>query len=158
VAGPGAAVRRDGPRPDAARRQRLPHLPDPARGVVWITPYSWRACLPCCGAEPAPERGRPFAMQCSTLLGMREIRWTDWSEDHIARHGVTPAEVEEVVYARPRLITRGRDEATLTYGTTDSGRYLLVVTADDADGRTAFVVTARDMTTNERTQFRKRAR
>jgi uncharacterized protein len=29
---------------------------------------------------------------------VREIRWTDKSEDHIAAHDVTPDEVEQVLY------------------------------------------------------------
>jgi hypothetical protein len=31
-------------------------------------------------------------------LGVREIRWTDNSEDHIAAHDITPDEVEQVIY------------------------------------------------------------
>jgi uncharacterized protein len=44
---------------------------------------------------------------------VREIRWTEESEDHIARHGVTPVEVEQVLYSRPRLVAKGRDGVTL---------------------------------------------
>ncbi|WP_285753428.1 hypothetical protein [Lentzea sp. NBRC 105346] len=89
---------------------------------------------------------------------MRELRWTEWSEEHIARHGVTPAEVEEVAYTRPRWITRGREDTTLIFGTTNAGRHLVVVLADDSDGHTTFVVTARGMTSKERVLFRRKAR
>jgi len=40
---------------------------------------------------------------------VREIRWTDKSEDHIAAHNVTPDEVEQVLYARPRLVLKGAE-------------------------------------------------
>lgn len=88
---------------------------------------------------------------------MREIRWTEASEDHIARHGVVPVEVEQVLYSRPRLVAAGREEVTLVFGTTDAGRHLVVALADAEDGR-LFVVTARDMTDSERRTFLRRAR
>ena len=40
--------------------------------------------------------------------------WTEESEDHIwAGHEVTPAEVEEVVNTRPRLVEPGQDDTEL---------------------------------------------
>src|ERR1700689_935981 len=76
---------------------------------------------------------------------MREIRWTDRSEDHIAAHNVTPDEVDQVLYARPRLVLKGAEGTEYAFGTTDEGRYLLIVLAESIDGR-SYVVTARDMT------------
>ena len=59
---------------------------------------------------------------------VREIHWTDKAEDHIwSRHQVTPDEVEQVVYTRPRWVTNGRDDTTYVLGQTNEGRYLLVV-------------------------------
>ncbi len=80
------------------------------------------------------------------------ISWTDESEEHIARHGVLPEEVEQVLYSRPRYVTNGRDDTRLVYGTTDSCRYLLTVTAEAMDGGT-YIVTARPMTVAERRTF-----
>lgn len=88
---------------------------------------------------------------------VREIRWSDANEAHIARHAVAPAEVEEVVHMRPRLVEPGRGGTELVFGRTDAGRYLLVVLAEAEDGR-SIVVTARPMTENERSKFRQRAR
>lgn len=88
---------------------------------------------------------------------MREIRWTDDSEDHIARHDVSPAEVEEVVYMRPRLIDPGRNDTELVFGRTVAGRYVLVVLAEAEDGRST-IVTAREMTDSDRRRFHQRAR
>lgn len=86
---------------------------------------------------------------------MREIRWTEWSEDHIARHGVVPEEVEQVVFSHPRYVATGRHGSVLVYGRTDSGRALLVVLSASRDG-TNFVVTARNMTKRERLAFERK--
>ncbi|GAA1404082.1 hypothetical protein GCM10009613_65840 [Pseudonocardia kongjuensis] len=87
----------------------------------------------------------------------REIQWTEQSEEHIARHSVTPGEVDELVNTRPRYLVDGRENTTLIYGTTDNGRHLLVVTAPSEDGR-YYVVTARDMDDAERRAFARKAR
>jgi uncharacterized protein len=86
-----------------------------------------------------------------------EIRWTEESEAHIARHGIEPAEVEEAAYTRPRLTAPGRDGTRLVFGTTSAGRHLLVVLAQAQDG-SDYCVTAREMTTQERRTFRRRTR
>lgn len=93
----------------------------------------------------------------TTLRLVREIRWTDKAEDHIAAHNVTPDEVEQVIYTRPRLVVRGREGTEYVFGTTDAGRYLLVVLTESIDGR-EYVVTARDMTDAERQAFQRKGR
>lgn len=85
------------------------------------------------------------------------ITWTEGSEDHIARHGVTPEEVQEALYTRPRWITPGRSGVTLVFAVTDAGRYLLVVIAPARDGG-VYVVTARDLNDSERRTFRRKGR
>ncbi len=87
----------------------------------------------------------------------REIVWTEESEAHIARHGVTTYEVEETIYTRPRWVAAGSDETRLIFGQTSAGRYLFVVVAEGVDGRD-FIVTARDMTDNEKRTFRAKGR
>lgn len=96
-------------------------------------------------------------MQLTTLSLVREIRWTDKAEDHIAAHNITPDEVEQIVYTRPRLVLRGREGTEYVFGTTDAGRHLLVVLTESIDGR-GYVVTARDMTDAERQAFRRKGR
>lgn len=86
-----------------------------------------------------------------------EILWTEDSEAHIARHGVTPTEVEQALYARPRLVVAGREDTREVLGTTDANRYLFILVAEAADGRD-FVITARDMTETERRLFREKGR
>lgn len=73
------------------------------------------------------------------------------------RHQVTPAEVEEVVNTRPRLIVAGRNETEYIYGTTDAGRYLLGILSEAMDGRD-HVVTARNMDSAERRHFTRHTR
>lgn len=87
----------------------------------------------------------------------REIWWTEESEEHIWRHEVIPDEVEQVVYARPRVTSKGRDGTTHVFGQTDAGRHLLVVLSEAQAGG-HFVVTAREMTDRERRFFRQKAR
>lgn len=86
-----------------------------------------------------------------------EVMWTDESEDHIARHHVTPAEVEEVVNSRPVYYDHGREETTLVYGRTNAGRPLVVVLSEALDGRW-YVATARRMTDSEFRTYRRKAR
>lgn len=88
---------------------------------------------------------------------VREIRWTSEFEAHIARHGVTPEEVEQAVNTRPRYEARGREDSTLLYGATENGRFLLVVLVEAVDGRW-YVATAREMTDTERRAFRRKGR
>ena len=85
------------------------------------------------------------------------ISWSEEAEDHIARHGVLPEEVQQVLYTRPRWIAPGRGETTLVYAMTDAGRYLLVVIAPALDGG-VYIVTARRLTDSERRTFRQKGR
>ena len=82
-----------------------------------------------------------------------EIRWTEDSEAHIARHSITAYEVEQALYTRPRLAVPGRENTTEILGTTDAGRYLLIITTQAADGRD-FIITTRDMSPAEKRTFR----
>jgi len=93
----------------------------------------------------------PHAWYAVVVFG--EIRWTEDSETHIARHNITPYEVEQALYTRPRLAVPGREDTTEVLGTTTVGRYLLVVVTEAADGRD-YIITARDMSPTEKRTFR----
>jgi hypothetical protein len=88
---------------------------------------------------------------------VREIRWTERAEDRVSTHAVSPGEVEQVVNTRPRLVLTGREGTEYVFGTTDTGRHLLVVLTEAIDGRD-YVVTAREMTEAERRAFRRKGR
>jgi uncharacterized protein len=88
------------------------------------------------------------------MVWIERIAWDDWSIDHIARHGVTPEEVEEVV-GPFMLITRGRDDTYRVIGQTYGGRYLTIIVAPRGSG-TFNVVTARDADPSERRAYGRR--
>ena len=114
---------------------------------------------------PSPRRGAQRqrrahssvvrAWYASVVFG--EVAWDEASEAHVARHAVTPDEVEDVLFCRPRLVQAGLHGTTYVMGTTLAGRYLLVVVAEAGRGG-VYVVTVREMTEAERRRFRRRAR
>ncbi len=95
---------------------------------------------------------------CITLIIVHsEIYWTERSEEHIARHRVSPGEVEQVVLTRPHWFSAGRNGSTLCLGVTAAGRYLVVVLVVSTEQQSSwYCVTARDMTTTEKRLFLKR--
>lgn len=86
--------------------------------------------------------------------GIRDFEWDDDNEEHIARHGVTPAEVEEVFFFR-FSVRRGRQGRYLVLGRSAEGRHLSVV-IEKKGGGWVRVVTARDMSQVERRLYAKR--
>ena len=76
---------------------------------------------------------------------------------HLYDHGVTEEEVRQVL-SRPGEEFPGRDRSRIRLGQTDAGRYLQVVYVPDADGDSAFVVTAYDLTPKGKRAIRRRQR
>jgi uncharacterized DUF497 family protein len=91
------------------------------------------------------------------------IQWTIWKEQFIEKlrwkHGVCPAEVEEVLRSRAhfRKAERGHvagEDVYAAYGRTDAGRYLVVFFIfKQPDG--ALPISGRDMTQAERRYYGK---
>jgi hypothetical protein len=80
-------------------------------------------------------------------------------DDHVldkieSRHGVPFHEVEEACYSRHRHVRRGREGLYKVFSQTEVGRYLLVVLVD-LGGSVWKVVTAREMTDQERRLYRR---
>lgn len=80
-------------------------------------------------------------------------------DDHIldkieARHGVPLRDVEEACHSGERHVRRGREGLYKVFSQTTAGRYLLVVLAE-LGGGTWKVVTAREMTDQERRLYRR---
>lgn len=80
-------------------------------------------------------------------------------DDHIldnsqSKHRVTFEEVEEACYSEARHIRRSREGLYKLFGRTDAGRYLLVVLVDLGEG-IGKVVTARELTDDERSLYRR---
>ncbi len=89
-----------------------------------------------------------------------EIRSFKWNEDtiyHIARHRVSPDEVEEVAFDGYPYIRKGKRGRRYFYGNTIGGRYLFIVYVLASRGRT-HVITARDMDDKESKYYLKRGK
>jgi uncharacterized protein len=86
----------------------------------------------------------------------RDVKDSEWSASHIARHGVTMEEVRDAILYRPYWMTSGKNDSTLIYGRTRAWRHPLAVAVDD--GGAAFIVTARDTTDREKRTFKRKAR
>ena len=77
-------------------------------------------------------------------------------EEHIARHHVSVAEVEEVIFGVP-FIRKTKQGRYHIIGQTEAGRYLTVFVAPRGRGVYG-LVTARDADDAERTAFRRHSK
>lgn len=86
-----------------------------------------------------------------------EVRWLLWDDhniEHIAKHNVTPAEVEQVVFGPgmrgPFRDDRHRQGRLVFFGHTAGERPLVVVVDRPTPTGEAYVVTARPTSVRER--------
>ena len=89
-----------------------------------------------------------------------EVRFHVESETglpHICSHGVSEAEVREIL-GRPGLILKGRQESRVALGQTATGRYLKVVYGPGREFTGAFVITAYELRGKELKAYRRRQR
>lgn len=82
------------------------------------------------------------------------FEWDDENIEHIRRHEFSPEEVEEI-FAGPYKVRRARDSRYTAMGETLDGRLAFVVFRRLPKGAVR-VITARDMETRERRQFRRK--
>jgi uncharacterized DUF497 family protein len=88
---------------------------------------------------------------------IHELVWPEDRIDHIARHDVTPEEVEQMCFGRPliqRAKSEGENPVYYVLGQTDAGRFLFSVIIRFPDGR-GYTVTARPMTDKEERRYRR---
>ena len=88
---------------------------------------------------------------------IHELIWPQERIEHIARHGLTPREFEEVCFSQPlvrRGPSHGKNPVYYVYGQTAAGRYVFAVVIRFPDGN-GYPVTAREMTTKEKRRYRK---
>jgi uncharacterized DUF497 family protein len=86
-----------------------------------------------------------------------EIIWPQERIDHIARHGVTPEEVEQVCFGKSlvrRAKSDGENPVYYVQGQSETGQYLFCVVIAFPDGN-GYPVTAREMTAKEKARYRK---
>ena len=86
---------------------------------------------------------------------IEKISWDEETVLHIARHSVSPEEVEEVLFNDddPPIIMRGKEGRYLAYGKTQGGRFLLVVWI--LQHKKTGIITARDLTIKEKQFYRR---
>ncbi len=86
-----------------------------------------------------------------------ELEWDERAVEHVERHGLRRAEVEQVVSnSRSRWLRSGR-ERYIVLGQTDSGLFVKVVLDPLEHGR-YYPVTAYDMSEAEKQAYRRRAK
>lgn len=87
-------------------------------------------------------------------MRIKRLEWDDYRIEHIAEHDIEPHEVSEVCEDSRHLAHReGRNRYRL-YGQTRQGRYLFVI-LEQVETAVYKPITARDMTDNERRNYRK---
>lgn len=84
------------------------------------------------------------------------LEWDDVNAKHIARHMVTPLEVEDVCFGQ-HIAYAGENNRYILYGQTESGRYLKVVIARLRKNLFR-PITAFEMSDSEKHSYRKKLR
>jgi uncharacterized DUF497 family protein len=80
--------------------------------------------------------------------------WDDWNREHVAKHGVSPDEAEEVVAGDP-IFRAGYKGRLVVTGPTVAGRMLTVVVGPVPHEPSAFYVfSARPASRRERGEYR----
>ena len=60
------------------------------------------------------------------MLSVEGLIWDEWNKDHIAKHNVTPEEVEEICHGKHQAILSFRGRIQLS-GNTKSGKKLIII-------------------------------
>jgi uncharacterized DUF497 family protein len=83
---------------------------------------------------------------------MPRYRWNAWNIEHIAQHGVRPAEAESVVTTGERRKIGDKKYKAIGRGT--GGRWLQAIYIFDPPG-VVYVIHARPLTESEKHRFKK---
>ncbi len=89
-----------------------------------------------------------------------EITWFEWDDnniEHIAKHSISPDEIEDVVFDDNPWIKKGRGGTRYILGYTVGGRYLFIVYILKSKS-IARVITAMDMDEKTRRLYKKRGK
>lgn len=93
-------------------------------------------------------------------MRIERLVWPEDRVEHIARHGIAPAEVEEVCFDDPLVLrarSEGRNPVYYVLGQSSAGRYLFCVVIAFPGGL-GYPVTARPMTAGEKRRYQQRKR
>ena len=89
------------------------------------------------------------------MVIVRHLQWEEWNEDHIARHGITRDDVEEVCHGNPAEDDTYDDRLRLV-GPNAVGNLLTIILAPKPGPGVYYVVTARPAAKKERRLYRER--
>lgn len=90
-------------------------------------------------------------------MEIKEFEWNENNIEHIARHGVSPDEVENVAFDDAPWIKKDRKGTRYMLGFTVAGRYLFTVYTLKNNG-IAKVITSMDMDEKTRKLYKKRGK
>ena len=90
-------------------------------------------------------------------MEIKEFEWNDNNIDHIAKHGITIDDVEEVAFDDEPWIRVGRKGTRYMLGYTVGGKYLFIVYVINALG-VARVITGMDMDEKTKKLYKNRKR
>ena len=86
-------------------------------------------------------------------MKIRNLIWDEWNQEHILKHGVSQAEVEEVCFSRHFAIKNGSSKRAV-WGQTENRRLILVILG--ARGNDDYYpISSRDMEDREKRKFKK---
>ncbi|HLF72173.1 MAG TPA: BrnT family toxin [Dehalococcoidia bacterium] len=85
------------------------------------------------------------------MVYVRKLRWDIWNVAHIARHDVTPDEVQQVCKREPFASQTYRERLRLI-GPTSAGRMLTIILEPEGAG-VFYVITARPASRKERRRY-----
>jgi uncharacterized DUF497 family protein len=86
------------------------------------------------------------------MLSIRRLIWDPWNVGHIARHRVTPEEVEEVCHGEP-VTSQTYKGRIRVVGPTESRRMLTVILAPTDEQGVYYPITARPADRKERRHY-----
>ena len=87
----------------------------------------------------------------STLV-VRQLIWDAWNTAHIARHNITPEEVEEICQSNPKAEEANKGRFRVT-GITSKGRIISAFFDPEPAEGVYYTVTARDASKKERRAY-----
>ena len=91
-------------------------------------------------------------MEELTLI-ITQLIWDDWNIAHIARHHVTPEEVEQSLGDQDVLFLKAKQGRLMVFGRAGTRLMAIVLNEQEISG-VYYVITARDMSKKERTFYR----
>lgn len=89
------------------------------------------------------------------MIVIQHLIWDEWNVPHIARHDVTPEEVEAACQGEPVLYKKSYKDRLMILGETPAGRILAIVVGPvpNAPSVTWYPFTARSAHRSERRDY-----